>query len=92
MFMTVYSDICFEERVKLLKGALKYVLAFISATETDKRHDQIDKSTNIQTNGHIKMVYKFVLFKRGPFKPYRVYGFRIFSVHMRTYIDRCWGR
>ena len=57
MFMTVYSDICFEERVKLLKGALKYVLAFISATETDKRHDQIDKLTNIQTNGHIKMVY-----------------------------------
>lgn len=34
MFITVYSDICFEDRVKLLNGALKYVLALISATET----------------------------------------------------------
>ena len=33
MFMTVYSLICFEDRVKLLKGVLKYVLALISATE-----------------------------------------------------------
>ena len=33
MFMTVYSVICFEDRVRLLKGVLKYVLALISATE-----------------------------------------------------------
>ena len=34
--MTVYSVICFEDRVRLLNGVLKYVFAFTSATETTK--------------------------------------------------------